>query len=173
VRAAVETPDWRPPPLRRKALLQLHCHGKSVLGAEAEHQVLREMGLKLEEPAVGCCGHAGAFGYEAEHYPVSIEIAEQVLLLAIRRTGAETIVIADGFSCRRQISDGAGRWAMHPAEIIALALDAKRSGVPELVDERRYLEPPAEPPKGTALAAAVAGAGLLVALLVSRRTPKR
>jgi Fe-S oxidoreductase len=67
------------------------------------------MGLDLEELSAGCCGHAGAFGYEAEHYPVSMQIAEQVLLPEIRRIGDEIIVIADGFSCRQQIKDGAGR----------------------------------------------------------------
>ena len=70
-----ETPGWRPPPLKRKAVLHMHCHTKSVLGTEAERKILTKMGLELEQPEVGCCGHAGSFGYEAEHYPVSIEIA--------------------------------------------------------------------------------------------------
>lgn len=116
------TENWRPPTLARKAMLQTHCHNKSVLDAKAERAILERMGLEIEEPAVGCCGHAGAFGFEAEHYPVSIEIGEQTLLPAVRRQAPETIIIADGFSCRQQIADGTGRQVMHPAEVIALAL---------------------------------------------------
>ncbi len=101
-----------------------------------------------------------------------MQIAEQVLLPAMRKAGSETIVIADGFSCRQQIKDGAQRWAMHPAEIIALALEARRSGVPAAIPERRCLEPPAPPPKGAALAAA-AGIGLVLSMLVWRRRARR
>src|SRR6185437_14785260 len=96
------------------------------------------MGLELQQPAAGCCGHAGAFGYESEHYPISIQIGEQVLLPSVRAAPPETLVIADGFSCRRQIKDGTGRWAMHPAELIALALETSGNPTGER-PERRYL----------------------------------
>jgi Fe-S oxidoreductase len=124
----VETPNWRPPHVERKALLHLHCHSKAVLAADAEQKILTAMGIEFEQPAPGCCGHAGSFGYEAEHYPVSMKIAEEALLPAVRRTERDTLVISDGFSCRQQISDGAHRWALHPAEVIALALDAEATG---------------------------------------------
>jgi Fe-S oxidoreductase len=157
----VETPGWRPPKLHRKAVLQLHCHSKSVLQADAERKILGEMGLELEQPPVGCCGHAGSFGYEAEHYPVSMQIAEQVLLPAVRKAEPETLVISDGFSCRQQINDGAGRWALHPAEVIALTLEANRSGSLVLPAPARSDEA-AEP--GTAAIAASVGIAALIGI---------
>lgn len=72
-------------------------------------------GHELEQLPVGCCGHAGSFGYEAEHYPVSMQIAEQVLPPATRKADPDTLIISAGFSRRHQIRDGAGRWALHPA----------------------------------------------------------
>jgi FAD/FMN-containing dehydrogenase/Fe-S oxidoreductase len=139
-----ETPGWRPPRLQHPAMLHLHCHHKSVLNPQTEQSLLREMGLQLREPPVGCCGQAGSFGYESDHYDVSMRIAEDVLLPAVRKTPEEAIVIADGFSCRDQIHHGTGRWAMHPAEVLALALEERGA---ELRDtpERRYLEPAAQP----------------------------
>ena len=60
------------------------------------------MGLRLQPNPTGCCGHAGSFGYEANHYPVSMTIAEQALLPAVRNAGYDTLIVADGFSCREQ-----------------------------------------------------------------------
>jgi Fe-S oxidoreductase len=160
----LETPGWRPPQLKRKAVLHMHCHHKSVLDAGAERKILEAMGLDLEQPPVGCCGHAGSFGYEAEHYDTSMQIAEQVLLPAVRKTASDTVVIADGFSCRQQIRDGAGRWAMHPAEVIALALD-RRAKIPHRIPEQAYLERPATITTSQAVALggiAAAAAGVLV-----------
>jgi Fe-S oxidoreductase len=119
----LETPGWVPARLHHKALLQSHCHHKSVLNEARQRELLTRMGLKLEIPKSGCCGHAGAFGYEAEHYEISQIIGEQVLLPAVRKADKDTLIIADGFSCRQQIRDGTGRWALHPAEVVALALE--------------------------------------------------
>jgi len=172
----VETPGWRPPRLARPALLHLHCHSKSVLAADAERKILTEMGLALHQPPVGCCGQAGSFGYEAEHYPVSMQIAEQVLLPAVRRSGADALVVSDGFSCRQQIRDGTGRRAFHPAEVIAHALRGGLSegGVPVPDDgaaapviDARILAIVA-----VSLAAAAGGAALLRSKL-RRRAPHR
>jgi Fe-S oxidoreductase len=158
-----ETPGWSPPKLERKALLHMHCHHKSVLNADAEREMLRRMGLELDMPKVGCCGQAGSYGYEPHHYDVSMTIAEQVLLPAVRKARADTLVIADGFSCRDQIRHGTSRWPMHPAEVLALALESRGSLPPE-IPERKYLEPPARPdPRQAALAGGVlAAAGLLL-----------
>jgi Fe-S oxidoreductase len=147
----LETPRWHAPRLERKAVLHTHCHHKSVLDAAAERKLLESMGLELSEPAPGCCGHAGSFGYESERHPISIQIAEQALLPGVRGAPREALVIADGFSCRQQIKDGAGRWAMHPAEVIALALEA-RGALPQEIPEHRYLEDDAKP-QASALAA--------------------
>jgi Fe-S oxidoreductase len=70
----------------------------------------------------GCCGMAGSFGYEREHYEVSMQIGELVLFPAVRDAAADTILAAPGTSCRHQIADGTGRRAMHPAEILHAAL---------------------------------------------------
>jgi FAD/FMN-containing dehydrogenase/Fe-S oxidoreductase len=158
-----ETPGWVPPRLERKALLHIHCHHKSVLDPEAERAMLDRMGLQLHQPKVGCCGQAGSFGYEPHHYDVSMKIAEDVLLPAVRKAREDTIVIADGFSCRDQIRHGTGRWAMHPAEVLALGLESHGSE-PAEVPERRYLEPAAQPDTQQAAVAAgvLAAAGLVL-----------
>jgi len=100
-----------------------------------------------------------------------------VLLPAVRRTPPDRFVIADGFSCRQQIRDGTGCWAMHPAEVIALALQS-RGAVPEIVPERRYLERPARAGGTAAIAGAGlagAGIGLAIALIArgAHRSPHR
>ena len=147
-----DTPGWQPPRFEHSALLHLHCHHKSVLNPETEQAMLRAMGLDLNEPPVGCCGQAGSFGYEPRHYDVSMRIAADVLLPAVRKTSEDALVIADGFSCRDQIRHGSGRMAMHPAEVLALALD-ERDAVPSAAAQQRYLEPPARPdPRQAALA---------------------
>jgi Fe-S oxidoreductase len=85
-------------------LLQGHCHHRSIVGKETEIGLLRRIeGLKLEVLDSGCCGLAGAFGYAKENYEMSRALAERVLLPAIRKSGQETLVVADGFSCRTQI----------------------------------------------------------------------
>ncbi len=155
----MSTPGWAPPRLERKAILQTHCHHKAVLNADSQRAMLAAMGLDLQRPAAGCCGHAGAFGYEAEHYEVSQTIGEQVLLPAVRNADSETLIIADGFSCRQQIKDGTGRWAMHPAEVLALALEMRGEAKANLA-ERRYLEADAEM-RGKTI---TAGAGLAAAI---------
>lgn len=87
-----------------------------------EEEVLRQMGVELTMLDSGCCGMAGSFGFEkGEHYDVSMRCGERVLLPEVRRASLETLVIADGFSCREQIRQGAGREALHLADVIAMA----------------------------------------------------
>ena len=78
------TDRWEAPRLEAKALVQTHCHHRAVLDADTEQRMFAAMGLDLQPNPAGCCGHAGSFGYEADHYPVSMTIAEQSLLPAIR-----------------------------------------------------------------------------------------
>jgi FAD/FMN-containing dehydrogenase/Fe-S oxidoreductase len=158
----MSTPGWTPPRLERKAVVHEHCHQKAVLSADAEQRMLAAMGLDITRPAPGCCGHAGSFGYESEHYDVSRTIGEQVLLPAVRKVGPDTLVIADGFSCREQIKHGTGRFAMHAAEVLALAYDA-RAGLAGELSERRYCEPPARIEKKTLVIAAAVLAAVSVA----------
>jgi len=103
-------------------LLHGHCHQKSLEGTGAVHRLMRKGGARLEEIPSGCCGMAGSFGYEAEHYELSKKIAEERLLPAIRQAPAGTRLVASGFSCRHQLAELAGRRAMHFTEAFARAL---------------------------------------------------
>jgi len=88
----------------------------------AEERVLKSMGVDFYAPAPGCCGMAGAFGFEADKYDISLAIGELELLPAVRDASADCMIIADGFSCREQIAQCTGRRAMHLAEAIQMAL---------------------------------------------------
>jgi Fe-S oxidoreductase len=121
---------------QKKALLHGHCHQKAF---DAMAQIAQVLGLvpelKVETVESSCCGMAGAFGYAAGHYDVSMKMAEASLLPALRKTGADTLLVADGTSCRHQIRDGlktdgappvsvARREAVHVAQVLARALGA-------------------------------------------------
>ena len=104
-------------------LLHGHCHQKSLVGMQSTLNVLRTLpGITVEEIPSGCCGLAGSFGYEEEHYDMSMVIAEQVLAPRIRKSPEHTLVVANGMSCRSQIMHSTGREAMHLAQIIASML---------------------------------------------------
>ncbi len=117
------------PKLNRKALIQAHCHHKSVLKMDAELSVLRKLGIDFDLLNSGCCGMAGAFGFEkGDHYDVSIKAGERVLLPAVRDADDETLIIADGFSCREQIAQDTDRRALHMSEVIKMAMDQGPDG---------------------------------------------
>jgi FAD/FMN-containing dehydrogenase/Fe-S oxidoreductase len=115
-----------------KVLLHGHCHQKSFGAFKPVEQLLRLIpDLKVEIVESSCCGMAGAFGYGAETYQASIEMAELSLLPAVRRADPATIVVADGTSCRHQIKDGTERPALHAARVLAMSLDcAKSASIP-------------------------------------------
>jgi Fe-S oxidoreductase len=102
-----------------RAIVQAHCHHHAVIGFKAELELFERLALDVERPPQGCCGMAGAFGFAAETYEVSRAIGERVLLPAVRSEPSETLIIADGFSCREQIEQGAGRKTMHLADLLA------------------------------------------------------
>jgi FAD/FMN-containing dehydrogenase/Fe-S oxidoreductase len=110
------------PKLNRKAILHGHCHQKSLMKMTAEESILRRIGIDFESPAQGCCGMAGSFGFERDKYEISMQIGELELLPAIRQSPADTLIIANGFSCREQIAQGTGRCALHLAEVLHMAL---------------------------------------------------
>jgi Fe-S oxidoreductase len=116
-----------PPPLRRRAIVQAHCHHKSVMKFDAEEAVLRQLGLDLTHPDSGCCGMAGAFGFEEKNYAISMQVGERVLLPLVREAEEDVLVIANGFSCREQIEQGTGRKTLHFAEVLRMAYEAERS----------------------------------------------
>lgn len=84
--------------------------------------VLKKMGLDYQIPESGCCGMAGAFGFERSHYDISMKCGERVLLPAVRSLEKEALIIADGFSCHEQIVQTTGREAFHLAEVLQQAL---------------------------------------------------
>jgi Fe-S oxidoreductase len=114
--------NYRPPQLNRKAIVHAHCHHKSVLKFDSESELLKRTGLDFHVLDSGCCGMAGSFGFEAEKYDVSVKIGERVLLPAVRAATADTLVIADGFSCYQQIEGLTGRKALHIAEVLQMAI---------------------------------------------------
>ena len=114
-------PGWTPPQLRRRALVQGHCHHKAVFDFKNDTSLYRKMGLATEVLDAGCCGMAGAFGYEKEHYPVSVACGERVLVPAVRCASEEALIIADGFSCRSQIEQQTDRVALHTAQVLQMA----------------------------------------------------
>jgi Fe-S oxidoreductase len=109
-------------------LLHGHCHQKALVGTGPSKRTLALPGHTVTEIDSGCCGMAGAFGYEAEHYAISLAMAERRLLPAIRQKDQHTIIAAAGVSCRQQIKHGAGRQALHPAEVLRAALREEDSG---------------------------------------------
>jgi FAD/FMN-containing dehydrogenase/Fe-S oxidoreductase len=109
--------DFRP--AARKILLHGHCHQKALASLEPTVRVLElAVGQSVRVIPSGCCGMAGAFGYEAEHHALSMQIGELVLFPAVRGASDDAVVAAPGTSCRQQIRDGTGRTALHPIELM-------------------------------------------------------
>jgi FAD/FMN-containing dehydrogenase/Fe-S oxidoreductase len=109
---------WRPPDLSgTEVVVQPHCHHASVLGWAVDEALLARTGASVTRVA-GCCGLAGNFGVERGHYEVSVAVAEQHLLPAVRAAGPGAVVLADGFSCRTQLDDLAGVRSLHLAELL-------------------------------------------------------
>ncbi|MFF1792395.1 FAD-binding and (Fe-S)-binding domain-containing protein [Kitasatospora sp. NPDC058243] len=116
-------PDAPLPHVPLDAVTQTHCHQHAVLGSAADRRVEARLGLHNRVLDSGCCGLAGNFGFERGHFEVSEAIAERVLLPEVRAAAPDTVILADGFSCRTQITQLAqGRQALHLAELIARAL---------------------------------------------------
>ena len=106
-------------------LLHGHCQQKAVLGTSGTLAALRRIpDLEVRELDSGCCGMAGSFGFNAEHYDLSMKIAEDKLLPLVRTASAQAVVVTNGFSCREQIEHGTGRKPLHIAQLARMALDA-------------------------------------------------
>lgn len=116
-------PDWRPPSAGGSAVAQVHCHQSAIMGYDADRAVLERFGIRTKVLDSGCCGQAGNFGFEREHYDVSVACAEEGLWPAVRTAGEGDALLADGFSCRTQIAaSGTGRQGRHLAELLATAI---------------------------------------------------
>jgi Fe-S oxidoreductase len=120
---------------KQRVLYHAHCYQKArkpasdgkAIGAQATIEFLRSFGYETELVEAGCCGMAGAFGYEAEHYELSMQVGELALFPAVRQAGQDTLIAASGVSCQAQIEDGAGRKAVHPLELAVEALRLLRT----------------------------------------------
>jgi len=109
---------WNPPSVPGRAVLHRHCHEKAVLDVAAERRLLESAGLDVRVPSEGCCGMAGGFGFErGQRYRVSLAVGERELLPAVREASEDDLIVSSGFSCRTQIWQGAGREAVHPAQV--------------------------------------------------------
>ena len=107
----------------RPIVLHGHCHQKALAGTAATVALLQRIpGAQVTELDAGCCGMAGSFGFEAEHYALSMQIGESRLFPALRTADAGALVAATGVSCRQQIGHGTGREARHPVELVRAAL---------------------------------------------------
>jgi Fe-S oxidoreductase len=149
--------DWRPPRLSRRATVQTHCHQHAIMKFDADRELMRRAHLDADVLDEGCCGLAGNFGFERGHHEVSMAVAEQGVLPAVRATAPDHLVLADGFSCRTQIEQGGtGRRALHLAEVLALGMEGT---LPTEHPERLAVRP--APPSRASRWAATAGAATL------------
>ncbi|GAB3562918.1 FAD-binding and (Fe-S)-binding domain-containing protein [Spelaeicoccus albus] len=113
------TPEWREGRAPEAVTVQTHCHEYSVFGAKTQERTLKSIGVGAVREATGCCGVAGNFGFEKEHFDVSVQVAEQALAPALRETGRQTPVLTDGFSCLMQVDYlEPNRVPLHLAELI-------------------------------------------------------
>ncbi len=118
-----KAPDFKVPAYMHEAIVHGHCHQKAIVGMNADKELFKKMKLDFTIVDSGCCGMAGSFGYEkGTHYEVSLGAGELVLLPAVRNAAGNTIIIADGFSCREQIMQQTGRKPFHTAEVLRMAL---------------------------------------------------
>ncbi|MGE5620127.1 MAG: FAD-binding and (Fe-S)-binding domain-containing protein [Sphingomonadaceae bacterium] len=117
-----EAGGFRMPRLERKAVVHGHCHHKSIMQMGHDEALLDRLGLEFTLLDSGCCGMAGPFGFEKGHYELSVQIGERVLLPAVRSAPRDSLIVADGFSCREQIAQCTDRRALHLAQVIQMAL---------------------------------------------------
>lgn len=159
-------PGYRPPELKRKAIVQAHCHHKAVMRLKEEKAVLQKLGLDYELLEAGCCGMAGSFGYEKDKYEVSLACGERALLPRVRKAGLATVIIADGFSCKEQIQQQSHRHALHLAEVLDMAIHDGGQGRAVLYPERTFVEARKAAQKRSLVAAgAIAGLTLGACIL--------
>jgi FAD/FMN-containing dehydrogenase/Fe-S oxidoreductase len=152
---------WEPPRLARQATVQTHCHQHAIMKFDADRELMRRAHLEADVLDEGCCGLAGNFGFERGHHEVSMAVAEQGVLPAVREAAPDSVLLADGFSCRTQIEQGdTGRRALHLAEALALGLD--EAHLPGEHPERLAARPagPSRTARWTATAAAAGAAAV-------------
>jgi FAD/FMN-containing dehydrogenase/Fe-S oxidoreductase len=165
------------PRLDRHALVHGHCHHKAVLGFDKEQEALKRMGIEAKVLESGCCGMAGSFGFERDHYAISMKAGERVLLPAVRSAPRDTLIVADGFSCRTQIHEGTDRRALHLADVIEMAYREGPHGAAGELPEAAYVPDYAALTRPSArsklLTGAAIAAGVAVGYAASRRSRRQ
>jgi Fe-S oxidoreductase len=137
------------PALDRSALVWGHCHQRATGGTDSETQVLKQMGVTADPVSGGCCGLAGSWGFEKGKWRISLDCGEQALLPAIRSAAEDTLIVANGFSCKTQIEHAKiGRRALHLAQVMAMARDYGHAGYRDGLPERAYYHNKPAPPAG-------------------------
>lgn len=147
-----KAPDYEIPKLHWKAMVHGHCHHKAIMKMKAEESVFTKAELDYEMLDSGCCGMAGSFGFERDHYDISMKVGEHELFPHVRQADRHTLIVADGFSCRQQIEQGVGRHPVHTAQVLQMAI-RDRKGSREL-EHPRLTDP--------RLLVATGAAGLLI-----------
>jgi FAD/FMN-containing dehydrogenase/Fe-S oxidoreductase len=133
---------WRMPRLERRAIVHGHCHHEAIMKLDADRDLLDRLGLDYEVLDSGCCGMAGSFGFEHDKYDISMAIGERRLLPAVREAPADSLILADGFSCRTQIEQLTDRRAVHTAEAIEMALEhGERGPAARMPEQAREAQP--------------------------------
>jgi FAD/FMN-containing dehydrogenase/Fe-S oxidoreductase len=162
---AARADGFQMPRLPRRALVHTHCHHKALMGMRAEEAVLSKLGLDFEVLDSGCCGMAGSFGFErGDRYDVSIKAGERVLLPAVRSAPKDTLIIADGFSCREQIAQTTERHGLHLSQVITLAMHGGAAAPARDYPEAEYFKQRArEQARSQLRTAACVGAGAILA----------
>jgi FAD/FMN-containing dehydrogenase/Fe-S oxidoreductase len=115
---ALQARQWKPRPVGGKALLHGHCHQKALGGTRADAALLEAAGIETATPDTGCCGMSGAFGFRAETYATSVKIGNLSLLPKVNNATPESLIVANGFSCREQIEGLSGRPTLHLADVL-------------------------------------------------------
>ena len=150
-------PEYQSPQLKRRAIVQGHCHHKAIMQMKEEKSLMKKMGLDAQVLESGCCGMAGSFGYEEDKYEVSLACGERSLLPQVRKAELSTIIMADGFSCKEQIAQETRRHALHLAEVLQMGLrDPGNEPVPLMYPENELVRA-----RQTAQKRSMARAGLI------------
>jgi FAD/FMN-containing dehydrogenase/Fe-S oxidoreductase len=170
------------PSFPTKAIVHGHCHQKAVMKLDAEEELLGKLGLAFTILDSGCCGMAGSFGFKQEHFDTSLKIGNLVLLPAVRTASKETLIVADGFSCREQIRQLTDRRGLHLAEVLHLAMQhaiergrgiARANGYRPTYPERSYFKQnriAPGPPRRLGMSALVGVSAVLIAMTAMKCT---
>jgi hypothetical protein len=141
------------------------------MGFDADKKLLERLGVDADLPDTGCCGLAGSWGFEEEKYQISMDCGERELFPKVREASPETVLLADGFSCRTQIEQGTGRRALHVAQLIQAALPGRR-GLPKERPEQVAEDTPVHvnAKRDAAAVVGVAAAGAAAGLALRHRS---